>query len=56
MKVFVVMGNDFPEAVYAVKAQAQEFCDAQPKDTQLRIYWRIYEFDVRFDLTAAQVA
>ena len=44
MKVFVVMGNDYPAAVFSTNAAAVEFCDDQNKHGDKRIYWRVYEF------------
>ena len=49
MKVYVVMGNDFPDAVYAKEADARAYCEfRKQKDTEegRRIYWRVYEFEV----------
>lgn len=45
-KVHVVMGNDYPHAVWADEAKAQAWCDAQAKDKTKRIYWRVYSFDL----------
>ncbi len=51
--VYVVMGNDFPEAVFTDPAEAQAFCDRRreedaPITTRLmpspRIYWRFFPF------------
>ena len=46
MKVYVVMGNDYPDAVYHNEKHAEKFCKAQKK-IQPRIYWCVYEFEVR---------
>lgn len=46
MRVYVVMGNDYPNGVYASEREAQAFCDAQPKDKPPHIYWRVYPFDL----------
>lgn len=49
-KVWVVMGNDYPEAVFATEAAANAFIDTKPKPANMwerRIYWRAYEFEVR---------
>lgn len=45
-KVHVVMGNDYPHAVWADEAKAQAWCDEQPKDRTPRIYYRVYSFDL----------
>ncbi len=55
--VFVVMGNDFPEAVFTDCIQAQAFADRKrdedsPITTRLqpacahRIYWRVTPFEL----------
>lgn len=55
MKVWVIMGNDYPDAVFDseeganafVKAKGEE--DARHRDmwAQPKIYWRAYEFELR---------
>lgn len=55
MKVFVVMGNDFPESVFETEAAAEKYVEqkkaADPEHRKQyggpRIYWRTYEFEVR---------
>jgi hypothetical protein len=55
MKVWVVMGNDFPDAVFKSEAAAEKYCAdkkaANHKDRQSghgrMIYWRSYDFDLR---------
>ena len=51
MKVWVVMGNDYPESVFASEAAAKEYVEqkkAAPdylgKYGDPRIYWNVYEF------------
>jgi hypothetical protein len=46
-KVFVVMGNDFPDAVFDNKTTAEEYCSLKSRGAHKharRIYWRVYEF------------
>lgn len=54
MKVWVVMGNDFPETVFDTEKSADDFVaekKADPANTNQfggrRIYWRSYEFELR---------
>lgn len=60
MKVFVVMGNDYPDAVFTSNEAAEAYCCAKRSDDVLaqpkggmmhgsvpRIYWRVYAFDLR---------
>lgn len=50
MKVFVVMGNDFPDAVFAKEADAEAYCESKRDGNAThghRIYWRVYGFDLR---------
>lgn len=57
MKVFVVMGNDFPAEVFATEQDADDFCvDMREEGKELakkhpypraRISWRVYEFEVQ---------
>ena len=49
MKVYVVMSNDFPAAVFSTKRAAEDYCAAQrAKELQERpIYWRVYTFDLQ---------
>lgn len=54
MKVYVVMGNDFPECVFEKETNAVEYCadrkreDAQKRQRQLGlvIHWRVHEFEL----------
>lgn len=52
--VFVVMSNDFPDSVWASEPAAKAFCAAKNaenaqrvKDGNGRIYWRVYDFEIR---------
>lgn len=50
MKVFVVMGNDFPDCVFDDSDKADEYIKTKKDDDQKefrRIYWRSYEFEVK---------
>lgn len=47
MDVFVIMGNDFPEAVFLHGAAAEDFCakkKAENVSGTRQIYWRTYRF------------
>lgn len=50
MKVFVVMGNDFPDSVFDSEDAAEAACDSKRAERERSptghraIYWRIYEF------------
>ena len=51
MKVFVVMGNDFPDAVFSNEALAEAYMTTKKNEDPRkgygnRIHWRCYEFDV----------
>jgi hypothetical protein len=55
VRVFVVMGNDYPDSVFASEADAEAYIQ-QKKDEPgnrhehgggYRIYWRAYEFELR---------
>lgn len=54
MKIFVIMGNDFPDRVFADEAKADAFCKEKMDEQRVglkpyehpRIYWRSYEFEV----------
>lgn len=49
MKVFVIMGNDYPNAVCATEAEAKAYCAemrAKSDADSRMIYWRHYEFDM----------
>jgi hypothetical protein len=52
MKVFVIMGNDFPDCVFASEEAAEKFIEQKKAEydksaLRPRIYWRFYEFEVR---------
>lgn len=55
--VHVVMGNDFPSAVFSTEALAEAYCkrmggaNADPRgpQPQRRIYWRHYKFELDKD-------
>lgn len=49
MKVWVVMGNDYPSAVFSTEKRADGYVAARKEDEPRvgpRIYWRSYEFHV----------
>lgn len=58
MKVYVIMGNDYPSRVYADEAKAEAFVDEKTREekelaakpvhqrSRGRIYWRSYEFEL----------
>lgn len=54
MKVYVVMGNDYPSRVYKTRRGAAKFIEEKEEYDVKRmretggpkIYWRSYEFDV----------
>lgn len=45
-RVFVVMGNDFPDAVFSEEAVAEAFCKMRRAVPGSRIYWRVYDFEL----------
>lgn len=53
MKVWVVMGNDYPDSVFATEAAAETYVAEKKKEKteqlfgHARIHWRAYEFEVR---------
>jgi hypothetical protein len=57
MKVYVVMGNDFPETIFGTEKGAAEFVaeKKQREDVEAKsryrsrpmIYWRFYEFELQ---------
>lgn len=58
MRVFVLMGNDYPGGVFANEVEADEACkELTVKDNVpgRRIYWRLYPFELqgKFEETAA---
>lgn len=54
MKVFVIMSNDFPDAVFAEERLAEQYCkeaneapeNQRPGSTARRIYYRVFGFDL----------
>lgn len=47
MRVYVVMGNDYPEAVFSTPSAAEAFCRKKKAEREdRRIYWRDYDFVV----------
>lgn len=53
MSVFVVMGNDFPDAVFSTEEKADAYINLKKDEEALRmaseqyprrVYWRSYEF------------
>ena len=49
-KVYVVMGNDYPDAVFLDEKKAKEYCavkKAKNKPGERIVYWRYYEFEVQ---------
>jgi len=48
MKVFVIMGNDYPDKVFSRKIDADAFVRNKMNEQKsgIRIYWRVYEFDL----------
>lgn len=48
MRVHIVMGGDFPEAVFKNYPPATKLCDEMRKKFP-NIIWRIYTFDLRED-------
>lgn len=54
MKVWVVMGNDYPNAVFDTEKAANTYCAVKKEEPAsnhasggIRIYWRSYAFEVR---------
>lgn len=50
MKVWVIMGNDYPDAVFDSKTEAEAYCTRKTvsaPQTRRKIYWRAYEFTVQ---------
>lgn len=50
-KVFVIMGNDFPDSVVSSQKAADEYIEARKAVDKAmkvghRIYWRSYEFEI----------
>lgn len=58
-RVWVIMGNDFPECAFDSEAKADAFIEAKKEEQRLeaeknkqsgygrRIYWRHYEYEVQ---------
>lgn len=46
--VHVVMGNDYPAAVFSSPERAEAYCRAKREkaDREGMVYWRTYEFPV----------
>jgi hypothetical protein len=59
MKVFVIMGNDYPVAVFKDETAAEMFCEKKKAERERltrdgfepRIYWRYYEFNLNEEKT-----
>jgi hypothetical protein len=51
MKVYVVMGNDYPDAVFKDERKADEYVEMKKKyysdHSRRPIHWRHYEFELR---------
>ena len=53
MKVWVVMGNDYPDSVFWTEEAANRYCEERRNEPGnkreyggYRIYWRAYGFEV----------
>lgn len=50
MKVYVVMGNDYPDRVFADEKDAEDYRREQSTQADKRgfprIHWRVYAFDL----------
>jgi len=51
MKIYVVMGNDYPDAVFTNEVVAERYCMTKRAEDLLlyvspRIDWRVYPFDL----------
>lgn len=47
MTVYVIMGNDYPEAVFSLYSDAAAFiAEKQKANVELRINWRSYSFNL----------
>ena len=56
MRVFVLMGNDFPEDVFANEIEANRACKERAAKDNVpgrRIYWRLYPFELQGNFTEA---
>ena len=53
MKVWVIMGNDYPDSVFALEEAAEKYIAGKKAERSAearglpRIYWRSYEFEVK---------
>ena len=51
LKVYVVMGNDYPKCVFTTEAVADKFCADKKAEQKAnhgpRIYWRVYGFPLQ---------
>ena len=58
MRVFVLMGNDYPGAVFADETAANQACKERAAEDDVpgrRIYWRLYPFELQgFDQPAME--
>lgn len=53
-KVYVVMCNDYPDAIFSTETAAEEYCAAKKAGLALRehskygprVHWRYYEFEL----------
>lgn len=50
MIVYVVMSNDYPDSVFAEKADAESYCELKRTETKARcwIFWKVYKFEVKY--------
>ncbi len=63
MKVYVVMGNDYPEAVLTSAVEADRFIANVEADDRrrnpnrlIKIHWRSYEFDLKWSAATCSSA
>lgn len=55
MKVWVVTGNDYPDAIFDSEKAADDYCTLKKRENAAEqqpgyrrmIYWRSYEFELR---------
>lgn len=55
MKVYVVMGNDYPDCVFSDEGAADRYVKAKTVENKRsmetgysrRVYWRVYLFDLK---------
>lgn len=55
--VWVIMGNDYPDAVFADEEKANAYIDKRKKEDEekfkrqlgygVKVYWRAYEFELQ---------